>query len=278
MADVKPKAPGDLSARILSALVLAPLVLGAVWLGGGVFQILIMVVILLAAYEWSRVTCCAGWYVDLVIIAATALGAQRLAVMPGHMGDFERLVYVAAAILSGMALAGSLASMRGQLLRWRLLGVVYISLGPAAIAWLRVQEEIGLTLVLWLLLVIWAMDSGAYFSGRAIGGPKLAPKASPNKTWAGLLGGMLCAGITGGIVASVSGVAPVSFAVAASALIGGWSQAGDIAESMVKRHFGVKDMSNLIPGHGGILDRIDGLLFAAPAMVAGVLVLYFLGT
>lgn len=278
MADIKPKAPGDLSARILSALVLAPLVLGAVWLGGGVFQILIMVAILLAAYEWSRVTCGSSWYVDLVIIAATALGAQRLAVMPGQIGDFERLAYVAAAILSGMALAGSLASMRGQILRWRLLGVVYISLGPAAIAWLRVQEEIGLTLVLWLLLVIWAMDSGAYFAGRAIGGPKLAPKASPNKTWAGLLGGMLCAGITGGIVAAVSGVAPVSFAVAASALTGGWSQAGDIAESMVKRHFGVKDMSNLIPGHGGILDRIDGLLFAAPAMAIGVLILRVIGT
>lgn len=276
----------DLIPRILSALVLAPIVLGAVWLGGVPFQIMLGIVVVLAAYEWTHLTCGPGWYIDAVIIAGTALGAMQLAIIPGYMptymDDFSRLGFVAAAIISGMALLGSLGSIRGQPLRWRLLGVPYISLGPASLIWLRGQEDSGFLLTIWLLLLIWAMDIGAYIAGRAIGGPKLAPRASPNKTWAGLIGGMLSAAIVGGffgwIAPLVTDPAPVLHMALMSALIGAWSQVGDIAESMVKRHFGVKDMSNLIPGHGGILDRIDGLLFAAPAMAIGVLIVLVIGT
>lgn len=268
----------DLSARMVSAVVLAPVVLGAAWQGGVAFQILIIIVILLSAYEWCRVTCGPVWMIDFVIIAGTALCAQQLAIMPGPMGDTLRSGYVIGAIITGMALAGGLGAMQGLPLKWRLIGAPYISLGPAAVIWLRAQPDIGLALTVWLLLIIWAMDSGAYFAGRAIGGPKLAPRASPNKTWSGLLGGMLSAGVVGGIVAAVTELAPVLQLGLMSALIGGWSQVGDIAESMVKRHFGVKDMSNLIPGHGGILDRIDGLLFAAPAMAAAVALLLSAGT
>ena len=276
------KTSSDLKPRILSALVLAPIVLGAVWLGGLPFQIMLVIVVLLAAYEWTRLTCGPGWYIDAVIIAGTALGAMQLAIMPGYMGDFSRLGFVAAAIISGMALLGSLGLIRGQVLRWRLLGVPYISLGPACLIWLRGQEDTGFLLTIWLLLLIWAMDIGAYIAGRAIGGPKLAPRASPNKTWAGLIGGMLSAATVGGFFGwsapLVTDPAPILQMALLSALIGAWSQIGDIAESMVKRHFGVKDMSNLIPGHGGILDRIDGLLFAAPAMAIGVLILRVIGT
>ncbi len=273
---------GDLKLRVLSALALAPVVLGAVWQGGMYFQILIGLVIILSAWEWARVTCAETWLVDGVLIGGTALLALRLAITPGGMGDLERFFYIAGAIISGMALAGSLASMRGQQLRWRLLGVPYIALGPAALVWLRGQEETGLILTLWLLLLVWAMDSGAYFAGRSIGGPRLAPRISPNKTWAGLIGGMLSAGIAGAFIGWVEPVVteplPVLQMAVMSAFIGAWSQAGDIAESWVKRRFGVKDMGNLIPGHGGVLDRIDGLLFAAPAMAAGVLALNSIGT
>lgn len=277
---------GDLIPRIVSALVLAPLVLGGVWLGGVAFQVMLGIVILIAAYEWTHVTCGPGWYIDAVIIAGTALGAMQLAVMPGNMPGYEddlsRLGFVAAAVFSGIALLGGVGSIRGQPLRWRLLGVPYISLGPACLTWLRGQEDTGLLLTIWLLLVIWAMDIGAYIAGRAIGGPKLAPRASPNKTWAGLVGGMLSAAMVGGFFGwsapLVTGPAPILQMALLSALIGAWSQFGDIAESMVKRHFGVKDMSNLIPGHGGILDRIDGLLFAAPAMALGVLIVRVTGT
>ncbi len=250
----------DLKLRVLSALVLAPIVLGAVWLGGLPFQIMLGIAVVLAAYEWAHLTCGPEWYLNAVLIAGTALAAM-LATVTDNLNSLGWI------ILAGTALSGGLGWIRGQELRWRLLGVPYISLGPTAMVWLRDQDGVGLTLIVWLLLVIWAMDIGAYFAGRAIGGPKLAPRASPNKTWAGLIGGMVSAGVVGGAVALAGSLGPAWMLAVLAALVGAWSQAGDIAESMVKRHFGVKDMSNLIPGHGGILDRVDGLLFAAPAMI-----------
>lgn len=263
----RPGFPSDLKIRALSALVLAPIVLGAVWLGDLPFLLMIAVAIILMACEWARLTCAPNWYIEGCILAVSGLAAAQLIVQSGETSGVLQISLVCVTILAGMSLIGFMGRVRGEQLRWRLLGVPYISLGPASLVWLRGQENVGLTLILWLLLVIWAMDIGAYFAGRAIGGPKLAPRVSPNKTWAGLIGGMTSAAIVGGAVASVSGFRPVLLLAVVSALLGAWSQAGDIAESYVKRHFGVKDMSNLIPGHGGILDRLDGLLFAAPAMV-----------
>lgn len=263
----RPGFPSDLKIRALSALVLAPIVLGAVWLGDLPFLLMIAVAIILMACEWARLTCAPNWYIEGCILAVSGLAAAQLIVQSGETSGVLQISLVCVTILAGMSLIGFMGRVRGEQLRWRLLGVPYISLGPASLVWLREQENVGLTLILWLLLVIWAMDIGAYFAGRAIGGPKLAPRVSPNKTWAGLIGGMTSAAIVGGAVASVSGFRPVLLLAVVSALLGAWSQAGDIAESYVKRHFGVKDMSNLIPGHGGILDRLDGLLFAAPAMV-----------
>lgn len=263
----RPGFPSDLKIRALSALVLAPIVLGAVWLGDLPFLLMIAVAIILMACEWARLTCAPNWYTEGCILAVSGVAAAQLIVQSGETSGVLQISLVCVTILAGMSLIGFMGWVRGEQLRWRLLGVPYISLGPASLVWLRGQENVGLTLILWLLLVIWAMDIGAYFAGRAIGGPKLAPRVSPNKTWAGLIGGMTSAAIVGGAVASVSGFQPVLLLAVVSALLGAWSQAGDIAESYVKRHFGVKDMSNLIPGHGGILDRLDGLLFAAPAMV-----------
>ncbi|MDP1671345.1 MAG: phosphatidate cytidylyltransferase, partial [Alphaproteobacteria bacterium] len=239
----------------------------AVWLGDLPFLLMIAVAIILMACEWARLTCAPNWYIEGCILAVSGVAAAQLIVQSGETSGVLQISLVCVTILAGMSLIGFMGWVRGEQLRWRLLGVPYISLGPASLVWLREQENVGLTLILWLLLVIWAMDIGAYFAGRAIGGPKLAPRVSPNKTWAGLIGGMTSAAIVGGAVASVSGFRPVLLLAVVSALLGAWSQAGDIAESYVKRHFGVKDMSNLIPGHGGILDRLDGLLFAAPAMV-----------
>ncbi len=269
----------DLKLRVLSALVLAPVVLGAVWLGGPSFLLMLSCAVILMAYEWARLTCGPDWHVDAVILAGTALAAI-LAVFwrPATVDITAGLFLAGAVIAAGSVLSACLGWLRGRELRWRLLGVPYISLGPAALVWLRGLDDVGLMLIIWLLIVIWSMDTGAYFAGRTIGGPKLAPKASPNKTWAGLLGGMVCAGVAGGIMAAAGsfGLPALPLAVI-SALIGAWSQVGDIAESMVKRHFGVKDMSNLIPGHGGILDRVDGLLFAAPAMLLVFLLSMFAG-
>ena len=121
--------------------------------------------------------------------------------------------------------------------------------------------------VLWLLLSVWSCDIGAFISGRSIGGPKLAPRISPNKTWAGLLGGILAAVVASVLLALISGSGSIVLFAIHGALLALISQCGDLAESSLKRRFDVKDSGNLIPGHGGILDRVDGVLFAAPALV-----------
>jgi phosphatidate cytidylyltransferase len=122
--------------------------------------------------------------------------------------------------------------------------------------------------LLWVLGVVWATDTGAYIAGRRIGGPKLAPRVSPNKTWAGLFGGIAAAGLVGlAAAALVAGVSPW-IAAPLSAALAIVEQAGDLFESAVKRRFGVKDSSNLIPGHGGVLDRVDGLLSVSLAVAA----------
>ena len=146
---------------------------------------------------------------------------------------------------------------------WVAAGIVYIGVPVVAILWLRDQ---GRETAFWLLLVVWATDIVAYFAGRMIGGWKLMPRVSPKKTWAGLIGGVVGAAIVGGIVAAALHLAVAPWALAgASAVLALVSQAGDLFESAVKRRFDAKDSGTLIPGHGGVLDRIDGLMAAAPA-------------
>jgi phosphatidate cytidylyltransferase len=138
------------------------------------------------------------------------------------------------------------------------------------LALITIREQ-GRGPLLWVLFLVWATDSGAYFAGRAIGGPKLAPRISPKKTWAGLAGGMLAAALVGW--AMQNGVMPGAWRLAAaSAALAVVAQAGDLAESGLKRYFGVKDSSQLIPGHGGVLDRLDGLLAVAPAVAVLALI------
>jgi phosphatidate cytidylyltransferase len=148
-------------------------------------------------------------------------------------------------------------------------GLAYILLATGAFAWLRTG---GWGNVLFVLLVVWATDVGAYLVGRLIGGPRLAPRISPGKTWAGALGGLACALAVGGGAAWLS-QAPAAGALAVAAGLSLAAQAGDLLESGMKRHFGVKDSGRLIPGHGGLLDRLDGLLAAAPvaALLAATL-------
>lgn len=150
---------------------------------------------------------------------------------------------------------------------WALAGIVYVALPVAALLWLRHDALWGLATVLWLFATVAAVDTGAYFAGRSIGGPKLAPLISPNKTWAGLGGGIVAAGLCGLIAAIILGT-DILAAVIFSMILAPVSQIGDIAESAVKRYFGVKDSGSILPGHGGILDRIDGLVAAAVFVAA----------
>jgi phosphatidate cytidylyltransferase len=145
---------------------------------------------------------------------------------------------------------------------WAASGTVWIALGTIAFLWLAADPAAGRATAFWLLALVWVNDTAAYAAGRLIGGPRLAPRISPNKTWAGFWGGVLAAAATGWIAAVLAGGSPLALA-GVSLVLAVAAQLGDLAESLAKRHFGVKDSSQLIPGHGGLLDRVDGLLAAA---------------
>lgn len=148
---------------------------------------------------------------------------------------------------------------------WLITGAFYICLPCAALIWLRNDSFSGMITIFWIFAIVWCADSAAYISGRAIGGPKLAPSISPKKTWAGFIGGISFASIVGGGFAFYWDGSPLSLALWAG-VVAIASQAGDLLESAAKRHFGVKDSSQLIPGHGGVLDRVDALIAASLAV------------
>lgn len=247
-----------LQIRVLSALVLLPVVLGLLYLGGWGFALLLALAALLMAGEWDRLTGGPGYgllglAMSLALLMVLALGYYGRA-------DWALLTLVPAAIV----LAGlSLPAGRSPL--WPLLGLFWLGLPCLALLWLRMGDD-GLLAVLWLFLAVWSCDTGAYFAGRSIGGPKLAPRISPKKTWSGLLGGMALAAAASALLAAALGHGDMRVLAFLGALLALISQCGDLAESALKRRFDVKDSGTLIPGHGGILDRVDGVLFAAPAV------------
>lgn len=249
--------------RVLSAIVLAIPALLAVYIGFPVFDGVFGLAALVMVWEWDRL--CSPAPRDGV---TWLFGASVM--LPVIFAVADRPALALGALLGGFAI--HYAAARG----WRrprpLLsasGTLYIGVPLVALLWLRHDAVYGMVSIFWLLAVVWATDTGALFSGRAIGGPKLAPSISPNKTWSGFAGGMLAAVSISLIAALWLGGGNVIGVVALGALLSVVSQLGDLLESAVKRYLKVKDSGNIIPGHGGIFDRVDGLLLAAP-MLAGV--------
>jgi len=255
---------GGLAPRITSALVLIPVALLATWAGGWAFFGLVLLAGGLMLAEWDRM---AGMPLDWRAAAKIALFAVALLAMESLHPGLAFLAIVAAA-----AIAGCLAAAWRHSPGWAAAGVIYIGLPCVILIWLREQPPQGLPLVLWLLALVWATDSGAYAAGRLLGGPKLAPRISPNKTWAGLFGGVAGAMLVGAAAAAWSDIAAFPVLVPASGMLAAVAQIGDLMESAVKRHFKVKDAGRIIPGHGGALDRLDGMLFAVP--VAALMLLF----
>lgn len=240
---------------------MAPVALAAVWFGRPWLALLALLAMAAMAWEWARL-CGRG-----------AVGAPGFAILGSGLAAVAALVaglsVPVALAVAAVGAAGVLvvAAKSGGEPLWAAVGILWIAAGTIAFLWLAEPPTGDRRSAFWLFAVVWTTDIAAYAAGRAIGGPKLAPRLSPNKTWAGFIGGVSCAGLAGGLVARLTGGEPLIVA-AVSLLTAVSAQLGDLAESLAKRHFGVKDSSGLIPGHGGLLDRVDGLL--AAAMTAGV--------
>lgn len=258
------RAVGDLAVRTLSAIVLAPVVLGAIWLGGWPFALLLALAGILMALEISRLLFDDAALKRAILPCLTVLACVALA-------SAGLTAAALAAAGAGLAFALASRSWSRETLWPALIAYPYLLLPLIALIWLRDDNMFGVIVVFWLFATVWAIDICAYFAGRLIGGPKLAPRISPKKTWAGLIGGMAGAVAVAFAVSFWIGEgSPLLLANVAIALTV-LEQAGDFAESAFKRRAGVKDSGTLIPGHGGILDRVDGLL--AVAVGAAVLAL-----
>ncbi|WP_010544553.1 phosphatidate cytidylyltransferase [Sphingomonas elodea] len=242
----------DLPKRAVVGLALVGLALAALWAGGWGFWLVVTVMAVLMIGEWALL---AGdtskrrlsqhvLMVPLAILSPAAAGPGFLA-----LGLVFGAFFFIAVVTRNAKLAG---------------GQVYVGLPVLALLLLREHPQ-GFAATLWAMAIVWVCDSGAYFAGRAIGGPKLAPSISPNKTWAGFVGGLVAAVLFSAAFAALApGEAIGWWLVLVSPVVAVASQIGDLYESHLKRVAGVKDSGTLLPGHGGILDRLDGLVFAAP--------------
>jgi phosphatidate cytidylyltransferase len=244
----------NLLLRVVSSLILAPLAIAAAYFGGAVFLAFWMLAALVVLWEWDTLVCAHDRNSVLTIGAASLIGAGLLLAV-NRTG-----IALALICLGGLGVA-ALASRIRRL--WCAGGLLYAAALLLAPVTLRSDPSHGFAAIMFVFVIVWLTDITAYFVGRAIGGPKLMPRVSPNKTWSGAIGGTV-AGVAGGLfVASQfpsrgwTALALVALALSVA------SQIGDLAESAIKRQFSAKDASQLIPGHGGLMDRLDGFLTAS---------------
>jgi phosphatidate cytidylyltransferase len=273
MSEAKAKGSSDLPTRFVAAVVMIAVACAAIYLGGWVFRLLVAAGAAVMLVEWGDMhrTRRPWSYAGAGLLVALLLAVTQYLFPAGEIDLIDGVEGVSAESFSelwlGFAAVAGLALLYGVLTRRLSMGWGLLYVGAPAFA-LMVLEWTRFDLVLWAMLVTWATDIFAYFAGRSIGGPKLAPRISPNKTWAGLIGGMAGAAVVGGIAAYLFELDPLF--LLAGAPMGLLAQLGDLYESRVKRRLGVKDSGSLLPGHGGVLDRVDGLL---PVALATLLLL-----
>ncbi|MBL8581638.1 MAG: phosphatidate cytidylyltransferase [Rhizobiaceae bacterium] len=249
----------NLQLRVLSAVVMAALVLAVTFWGGLPARLLAAALAVAMLHEWLAMVrggvdrrLVALAFVALLAAMAPMVFGLGAAVAFATLGVGLAVVLVAARVLEQGTAAGS--------------GLVYAALSGLSLGYLRGDDHAGLVAILFLFAVVWSTDVLAYFVGRSLGGPKLAPAISPGKTWSGALGGA-AGGVLGGLLlAAAAGVGPLPLLGLVALLLSMVAQAGDLFESAIKRRNGVKDSGNLIPGHGGVMDRVDGLVAAAIAL------------
>jgi phosphatidate cytidylyltransferase len=243
----------NLLLRVLSAAVLAPLAIGTAYWGGWIFAVFWAIAALAVWWEWVRLIDPEGSQGALVLGGCALLLEALLAAS----GRFDRALLIVLLALFGIAVTATKHA------RWLAAGILYASSLLIAPLVIRADDQFGFVAISLLFAVVWSTDIGGYFGGRTLGGPKLAPAISPKKTWSGaIVGTAVAAAAAYAIVRSQHG-APVLQIVLLAVLLSTASQAGDLFESALKRRFGAKDASGLIPGHGGVMDRLDGFIVAA---------------
>lgn len=257
--------------RVLSGAALVAIALGVTYWGGPFFALLWLVAGVAIFVEWTAMTRVER-RMPTIIAAALAMLAYMLSRVTGMPG----LVLAAIAVAGGVLVVTIPAGARDRI--WAGLGYLAAFVVVAVPIAVRFDPVLGAAGIIWIFAVVWGTDIAAYFTGRRFGGPKLWPSVSPKKTWSGFVGGLVAGALAGtltGVVARMFGVAvpfdlPALAALSAVASVVG--QLGDLAESAMKRHFHVKDSSNLIPGHGGVMDRLDA--FSAVCLLVWIMMLW----
>lgn len=262
--------------RILSVLVLLPIALGAMWYGSPYFEALVSIIVVFTCFEWVGLICNKQQLRPDLLNRLTFL---FLITLVGLIFFLAIGNYILASLTFLSTFASTYIVKRkisGNVYRWWFYGFFVLGLPYISILWLRSLPGLGRELIFFLFIITWVTDSLAFFAGNVFKGPKLTPKISPNKTWSGSIAGLLGAALIGGLAPLTLGSATfASFSpklIFVAILISIAVQIGDLLESWAKRLFGVKDSSNLIPGHGGFLDRLDGLFLSTPLLA---LIIYF---
>ena len=250
----------NLALRIVSSLVLAPVAIAAAYFGGAVFIAFWLIAALIVLWEWQTLVCGHDRNSVLTVGAAALVGAAAVLVV-GWFG-----IAIALVALGGFGIAALASQVRRG---WCVAGLIYAAALLVAPVLLRRDAAFGFAAILFLFVIVWLTDIAAYFAGRAIGGPKLMPRVSPKKTWSGAIGGSAAAVVGGVLLARQFGIAEWVAVALVALVLSVVSQAGDLFESAVKRRFNAKDSSQILPGHGGLMDRLDGFVVAA---VAGALI------
>ena len=252
----RPDRRAELRNRVLAAIVLAPAALLVAWVGGIVFDLLMAAAAVIVLLEWRRIVGETRWAVRSLASLGAVLASGATLILAGP-GWATLVLLVSAGLASSFAIARRVRP-------WLALGAAYAGAMAISLSAVRGEDGEGFLALVWLLLLVWSADSCAYFVGRAIGGPKLWPRVSPSKTWSGAFGGLAGAVVVGLAVMALSVAGPWPF-VLVTGLVALVSMGGDLLESSIKRRFKVKDAGRLIPGHGGLMDRVDSLVAASVA-------------
>jgi phosphatidate cytidylyltransferase len=252
----------ELQLRVMSAIAMAAVAIGTAWLGGPVFATVWTIIALVVLKEWVGIV----WPDATIPVRTLATGAVFFLAMATYSQNYW-LAFIGFD-LAAVSVAFSASGRRKDIA----IGLVYAGALAASVIACRGHVSAGMIVIFWLFASVWGTDTLAYFTGRALGGPKLWPAVSPKKTWSGAIGGLVGAILLSYIVFRACGLTMTWFHVALTLAFSVATQAGDLFESSIKRRFGVKDSGSIIPGHGGAMDRLDGFIFAvAVALICGLI-------